>query len=213
MPSSLAQWLCLVAVIWLQTIAGTNTNFPAYSSQLKQVLSISQVQLNNLAFASDAGKLLVWFSGIAAVYLPLWLVLLVGALLGLAGNGIQYLFVAGKVASVSYPGMFLLAVLAGKSICWINTVCYVVAIDNFPLHRQLAVGLTTIYQGLSTSVYTDIVDAALNKRGGTGARAKAYLLLNSVLPMAVSLATAPLVRVVNADGPGAGKNAHVHWQD
>ncbi|KAI6670869.1 hypothetical protein NL676_005754 [Syzygium grande] len=208
MPPSLAQWLCLVAVIWLQTIAGTNTNFPAYSSQLKQVLSISQVQLNNLAFASDAGKLLGWFSGIAAVYLPLWLVLLVGALLGLVGNGIQYLFVAGKVTSVSYPGMFLLAVLAGNSICWINTVCYVVAIHNFPLHRQLAVGLTNSYQGLSASVYTDIVDAALNKSGGTGARAKAYLLLNSVLPMAVSLATAPFVRVVNADGPGAGKNAH-----
>ncbi|KAF8010485.1 hypothetical protein BT93_J1197 [Corymbia citriodora subsp. variegata] len=208
MPSTLARWFSLVALIWLQTIAGTNTNFPAYSSQLKQVLSISQVQLNNLAFGSDAGKLLGWFSGVAAVYLPLWLVLLVGALIGLVGNGVQYLFVAGKVASVSYPGMFLLAVLAGNSICWINTVCYVVAIHNFPLHRQLAVGLTTSYQGLSASVYTDIVDAALNQRDGTGARAKAYLLLCSVLPMAVSLVTAPFVRVVGADGPGAGKNAN-----
>lgn len=208
MPQSVARWLSLVALIWLQTIAGTNTNFPAYSSQLKQVLSISQVQLNNLAFASDAGKLLGWFAGLAAARLPIWLVLLVGALIGLVGNGVQYLFVAGKVASVSYPGMFLLALLAGNSICWINTVCYVVAIRNFPFHRQVAVGLTTSYQGLSASVYTDIVDAALHRRGGTGGRAKAYLLLNSVLPMAVSLAIAPFVRVVNADGPGAGKNAH-----
>ncbi|XP_048140147.1 protein NUCLEAR FUSION DEFECTIVE 4-like [Rhodamnia argentea] len=207
MPPSLARWLSLVALIWLQTIAGTNTNFPAYSSQLKQMLNISQVQLNNLAFASDAGKLLGWFSGLAAAHLPLWLVLLVGALLGLVGNGVQYLFVAGKVASVSYPGMFLLAVLAGNSICWINTVCYVVAIRNFPLHRQVAIGLTTSYQGLSASFYTDVVDAA-TRHAGTGARAEAYLLLNSVLPMAVSLATAPFVRVVNADGPGAGKNAH-----
>ncbi|KAL3719861.1 hypothetical protein ACJRO7_004790 [Eucalyptus globulus] len=208
MPSSLVRWFSLVALIWLQTIAGTNTNFPAYSSQLKQVLSISQVQLNNLAFASDAGKLLGWFSGVAAAHLPLWVVLLVGAVLGLVGNGVQYLFVAGKVASVSYPGMFLLAVLAGNSICWINTVCYVVAINNFPLHRQVAVGLTTSYQGLSAGVYTDIVDATLDRTSGTGARAKGYLLLSSVLPMAVSLVTAPFVRVVGADSPGAGKNAH-----
>ncbi|PKI58019.1 hypothetical protein CRG98_021599 [Punica granatum] len=66
------KWLSLVAAIWLQSITGTNTNFPAYSSHLKQVMSISQVQLNNLAFANDAGKLFGWLSGIAALYLPLW---------------------------------------------------------------------------------------------------------------------------------------------
>ncbi|KAK3419846.1 hypothetical protein EUGRSUZ_G00610 [Eucalyptus grandis] len=117
---------------------------------------MTTVELNNLAFASDADKLLGW-------------------------NGIQYLFVADKVASVLYPGMFLLAFLAENSICWINTVCYVVAINNFPLHRQVAIGLTTT---------------------------QAYLLLSSVLPMVVSLAIAPFVRVVGVDSPGADKNAH-----
>ncbi|KAI6670873.1 hypothetical protein NL676_005758 [Syzygium grande] len=201
------EWLSLVAMIWLQSVAGTNANFPAYSSQLKQILSISQVQLNNLAFASDAGKLLGWLSGLAAVHLPLWLVLLIGTLLGLVGYGVQYLFLAGKVASLSYPAMFLLSALAGNSICWINTVCYVVAIRNFPLHHQVVVGLTTSYQGLSTSVYTDIVDAAFNQGGGM-ARAQAYLLLSSVLPMATSLVTAPFVRDINAGSLGAGRNSH-----
>ncbi|KAF8010484.1 hypothetical protein BT93_J1196 [Corymbia citriodora subsp. variegata] len=201
------QWLSLVAMIWLQSVAGTNTNFPAYSSQLKQILSISQVQLNNLAFASDAGKLLGWLSGIAAVHLPLWLVLLIGASLGLVGYGVQYLFVAGKVASLSYPVVFLLTALAGNSICWINTVCYIVAIRNFPLHRQVVVGLTTSYQGLSASVYTDIVDTAFNRHGGM-ASAQAYMLLSSVLPMATSLATAPFIRDVNAGNLRAGRNAH-----
>lgn len=201
------QWLSLVAMIWLQSVAGTNTNFPAYSSQLKQILSISQVQLNNLAFASDAGKLLGWLSGLAAVHFPLWLVLLIGASLGLVGYGIQYLFVAGQVASLSYPAVFLLTALAGNSICWINTVCYVVAIRNFPLHRQVVVGLTTSYQGLSAGVYTDIVYAAFNQRGGV-ARAQAYLFLSSVLPVVTSLVTAPFVRDVNAGNPGAGRNTH-----
>ncbi|KAL2470927.1 Major facilitator superfamily protein [Abeliophyllum distichum] len=69
------QWLSLVGVIWLQSINGTNSNFPAYSSELKRILSITQTQLNNLAAASDAGKLLGWISGTAAAHLPLWIVL------------------------------------------------------------------------------------------------------------------------------------------
>ncbi|KAL0370824.1 UNVERIFIED_CONTAM: protein NUCLEAR FUSION defective [Sesamum angustifolium] len=58
------QWLSLVATMCLQSINGTNSNFPAYSSELKRILSISQLQLNNLASASDAGKLLGWISGL-----------------------------------------------------------------------------------------------------------------------------------------------------
>ncbi|MCI27963.1 hypothetical protein A2U01_0049163 [Trifolium medium] len=99
MPSSTLQWLSLVGIIWLQAINGTNSNFPAYSSQLKQLLSISQIQLNNLAFASDAGKLFGWFSGLAAIYLPLWLVLTIGSFLGLIG----YAFVGSTPFVMSLP--------------------------------------------------------------------------------------------------------------
>ncbi|KAL3729633.1 hypothetical protein ACJRO7_026721 [Eucalyptus globulus] len=150
MPSSLVRWLSLVALIWLQTIAGTNTNFLAYSSQLKQVLSISQTRARTVPSKQRHPQM----TNVArTAHLPLWVILLVGVLLGLVGNGIQYLFVASKAASVSYPGMFLLAFLAGNSIRWINTVCYVVAINNFPLHRQVAVRLTTSYQGLSSGLF------------------------------------------------------------
>ncbi|KAA8543685.1 hypothetical protein F0562_021569 [Nyssa sinensis] len=189
------QWLSLVGIIWLQSINGTNSNFPAYSSQLKHLLSMSQLQLNNLAFASDAGKLFGWFSGIAAVHLPLWLVLMIGSLLGLIGYGMQYLFLANHI-SLSYEHVFLLTVLAGNSICWINTVCYIVTIQNFPLDRQVAVGLSTSYLGLSAKIYTDIVDA-LYPSSSPMERAKAYLLLNSILPLIVCFVAAPIVRNIN----------------
>jgi hypothetical protein len=195
MSSRTLQWLSLVGIIWLQSINGTNTNFPAYSSQLKHLLSISQVQLNNLAFASDAGKLLGWFSGVAAFYLPLWLVLLIGSSLGLIGYGLQYLFVTNQISCLSYGHVFVLTVIAGNSICWINTVSYVVAIRNFPSDRQVVVGLTTSYLGLSAKVYTDIVDSAFPS--SPIERAKAYLLLNSVLPVIVCVIAAPLVREVD----------------
>jgi hypothetical protein len=201
MSSSRAlQWLSLVGIIWLQSINGTNTNFPAYSSELKHLLSVSQVQLNNLAFASDAGKLLGWFSGVAAVYLPLWLVLLIGSSLGLLGYGLQYLFVTNQISFLSYGHIFILTVIAGNSICWINTVSYVVAIRNFPSNRQVVVGLTTSYLGLSAKVYTDIVGAVFPS--SPHERAKAYLLLNSVLPVIICAIAAPLVREVDVGTPG-----------
>ncbi|OWM68319.1 hypothetical protein CDL15_Pgr004801 [Punica granatum] len=204
MPS---RWLSLVAAIWLQSISGTNTNFPAYSSHLKQVMSISQVQLSNLAFANDAGKLFGWLSGIAALYLPLWVVLLMGAFLGLLSYGLQYLFLSGQIptAELSYPLIFFLTVLAGNSICWLNTVCYIVIIGCFPSRsRQVAVGISTSYQGLSANIFTDIVDVVAPARTSAaspqmpspmaGRRANTYLLLNSILPAIVSAVTAPFVK-------------------
>jgi len=196
MPSTAFQWLSLVGIIWLQSINGTNTNFPAYSSQLKQLLSISQFQLNNLAFASDAGKLFGFFSGLAAVYFPLWLVLMIGSTLGLIGYGVQYLFITNQISSLSYWHVFFLTVLAGNSICWINTVCYVITIRNFSSDRQVAVGITTSYQGLSAKVYTSIVDVAGHQK-----RAITFLFLNSVLPLIVSLIAAPVVREIEVTRP------------
>ncbi|KAF4380577.1 hypothetical protein G4B88_008728 [Cannabis sativa] len=197
MPSKVLQWLSLVGIIWLQAINGTNTNFPAYSSQLKHAFSMSQLQLNNLAFASDAGKLFGWFSGIASVYLPLWLVLLIGSVLGLIGYGLQYLSITNQISSLSYIQIFILTVLAGNSICWLNTVSYLVAIRNFPRrYRQLAVGVTTSYQGLSAKIYTDVASSIFSFSNGTTEKAQAYLLLNSVLPLGVTVITAPFARVM-----------------
>lgn len=196
MPSTTLQWLSLVGIIWLQAIIGTNTNFPAYSSQLKELLSISQVQLNNLAFASDAGKLFGWFSGLASLYLPLWLVLLIGSTLGLIGYGVQYLFIINKISSLSYWHVFLLTFLAGNSICWINTVCYVVTIRNFLSDSQVAVGITTSYQGLSAKIYANIVDAVSPHK-----KARTFLFLNSLLPLIVGIIVAPLVREIEVTSP------------
>ncbi|XP_074364007.1 protein NUCLEAR FUSION DEFECTIVE 4-like isoform X1 [Apium graveolens] len=188
------QWLVLVAAIWLQSISGTNTNFPAYSSQLKHLLSMSQLQLNNLAFASDAGKILAWFSGVAALYLPLWLTLLIGSIIGMIGYGVQY-FLLLKLhlhSSIPYWVVFILTVVAGNSVCWINTVCYILIIQNFPLDMQLSLGLSTSYQGLSAKIYGDIVEVAY-ANSCPDEKARGYLLLNSILPVIVCIIVAPLV--------------------
>ncbi|XP_062207294.1 protein NUCLEAR FUSION DEFECTIVE 4-like [Phragmites australis] len=193
MPSpSSAHWLSLVGSIWLQTINGPNSDFPVYSSQLKDLKHISQVQLNFLAFASDAGKLFGWFSGVAALYLPLWLVAFIGAAFGLVGYGVQYLFLDS--AGLRYWHLFVLTSLAGNGICWINTVCYLLCIRNFGSSSRVAVSLATSYLGLSAKVYTSLADSI---PGLANSKAKTYLLLNAVVPMLVTVVVAPSLRVVD----------------
>lgn len=198
MPSpSTLQWLSFVATIWLQTVNGPNSDFPVYSSQLKHVLSISQVQLNNLAFASDAGKLFGWCSGVAALYLPLRLVLLIGAAFGLVGYGVQYLFLANKITYLSYWHVFMLTALAGNGICWINTVCYLICARNFRSDSRVAAGLSTSYVGLSARAYTALVDSIFHPEPGQ--KAKAYVLLNATAPMLVAVVSIPLLREIQTE--------------
>ncbi|KAL0791034.1 hypothetical protein Bca101_007280 [Brassica carinata] len=83
------KWMILVATIWIQAFTGTNFDFSAYSSDLKSVLEISQVQLNYLAVASDLGKVFGWSSGLALMYFPLWTVLFTAAFMGFVGYGVQ----------------------------------------------------------------------------------------------------------------------------
>lgn len=85
------KWMILVATIWIQAFTGTNFDFSAYSSQLKRVLGVSQIQLNYLATASDLGKALGWSSGLALMYLPLSAVMFIAAVMGLVGYGLQWL--------------------------------------------------------------------------------------------------------------------------
>ena len=198
MSQAALQWLSLVAVVWLQFINGTNTNFPAYSSELKHLLSISQLQLNNLAFASDAGKILGCLAGLAADHLPFSVVLIVGSVLGFIGYGVQFLYVSNIISSLSYWQVFCLSVVAGNSICWINTVCYIVVIRNFPAYRQVAAGISTSYIGLSAKFFTDIVDAVCSKHSSERRRAKVYLLLNTFLPLVVCVIAVPMARVIDA---------------
>nr|AER92595.1 putative nodulin protein [Linum usitatissimum] len=203
--SSTLRWLSLVGIIWLQSVNGTNTNFPAYSSQLKSLLSISQLQLNNLAFASDAGKLFGFLAGLAALHFPLWLVLLIGSALGLLGYGLQYLFITGTIASLTYPQIFLLTVVAGNSVCWINTVAYVVAIRNFPAGKlqAAAVGLSSSYQGLSAKIYTVFASAFFFSSEKKNP-AEAYLLLGAILPLIVSAVAVPTLNRPGTTQRGGG---------
>ncbi|XP_009402967.2 protein NUCLEAR FUSION DEFECTIVE 4 [Musa acuminata AAA Group] len=181
------KWMVLMATVWIQAFTGTNFDFSAYSSDLKAAMGISQVQLNYLATASDLGKALGWSSGLALLYLPLPFVLLLAAAVGFGAYGAQWLLITNRISLPYFP-VFLLCLLAGCSICWFNTVCFVLCVRNFPVNRSLALSLTTSFNGVSASLYTLVVNAV-------GGSCSVYLLLNATLPLLVStIALLPIVR-------------------
>lgn len=108
------KWMILVVTTWIQAFTGTNFDFSSYSSDLKTVLGISQVQLNYLSVASDMGKALGWCSGVSLMYLPLWVVMFMAALMGLFGYGLQW-FVIERMITLPY----VLVCLISPTFFWV----------------------------------------------------------------------------------------------
>jgi len=96
------KWVVLIATIWIQAFTGTNFDFSSYSSEMKSVLDITQLQLNSLSVASDMGKAFGWCSGVTLMYFPLWVVLIMSAFLGLLGYGFQWLVIQRLVTLPYY---------------------------------------------------------------------------------------------------------------
>lgn len=70
--------------------------------------------------------------------------------------------------------------MAGCSICWFNTVCYVLCIGNFQSNRALALALTISFNGVSAALYTLIANA-INSDDDT-----LYPFLNAIVPLFTS---------------------------
>ncbi|MED6179465.1 hypothetical protein PIB30_001228 [Stylosanthes scabra] len=174
------KWVVLAATIWIQAFTGTNFDFSSYSSELKSVLQISQLQLNYLSVASDMGKAFGWCSGVSLLYFPLWVVVFMAAFLGLLGYGFQWLLIK-QLISFPYFLVFLLCLVAGCSICWFNTICYVLCIKHFPANRSLALSLSISFNGVTAALYTLIANAI------TSSDDTLYLLLNAIVPLLIAM--------------------------
>ncbi|MED6196166.1 hypothetical protein PIB30_044832 [Stylosanthes scabra] len=181
------KWIIVVVTIWVQAFTGTNFDFSQYSSAMKSALNISQMHLNYLATANDMGKLFGWSSAFALLYFPLPAVMFIAAAMGFVGYGLQWLLLQGFI-NLPYFLVFVLSLLGGCSICWFNTVCFVLCITTFPLNRALALSLTVSFNGISGALYT------LAANSIDPSSPSLYLLLNALLPLLASFAAlAPIL--------------------
>lgn len=101
-PSPAGKWLGFVAAVWVQAISGNNYTFSNYSSALKTLMSLTQLQLNNLSVAKDVGKAFGIFAGLASDRLPPPLILLIGSAVGFVGYGAQWLVVSRRIPPLPY---------------------------------------------------------------------------------------------------------------
>ncbi|XP_012831420.1 PREDICTED: protein NUCLEAR FUSION DEFECTIVE 4-like [Erythranthe guttata] len=196
------KWMVLVATIWIQAFTGTNLDFSSYSSDMKSALGISQVQLNYLAVASDFGKAFGWCSGVSLLYFPTWFVLFFAAFVGLFGYGLQWL-VIHQIISLPYILVLLLSLLSGCSICWFNTVCYVLCIKSFETNRALALSLGVSFNGLSAAIY-NLVANSINPNDK-----KLYLLLNAVIPLITSIVSLPPITTRHLSNEASPSDNHI----
>lgn len=190
------RWTVLVAAIWIQAFTGTNFDFSAYSSDMKSSMGVSQSRLNYMAVASDLGKALGWSSGFAIAYFPVSAVLFAAAAMGLVGYGVQWLSIA-DVIDPPYALVLVCCSLAGLSICWFNTVCFILCVRHFESNHSLALSLVVSFNGISAALYTLGHEAISGK---SSASSDIYLLLNSLIPLIVSvLALWPVLTNPNSD--------------
>ncbi|MED6195976.1 hypothetical protein PIB30_042930 [Stylosanthes scabra] len=195
------KWIIVVVTIWVQAFTGTNFDFSQYSSAMKSALNISQMHLNYLATANDMGKLFGWSSAFALIYFPLPAIMFMAAAMGFVGYGLQWLLLQGFI-NLPYFLVFVLSLLGGCSICWFNTVCFVLCITTFPLNRSLALSLTVSFNGVSGALYT------LAANSIDPSSPSLYLLLKALLPLLVSFAA--LAPILPHSPPHHGHDSSQH---
>ncbi|XP_022948188.1 protein NUCLEAR FUSION DEFECTIVE 4-like [Cucurbita moschata] len=179
--TTVLKWLGFVSAVWVQAISGNNYTFSNYSDALKSLMSLTQLQLNNLSVAKDVGKAFGLLAGIASDRFPTWVILLIGSLEGLIGYGAQWLVVSQRISPLPYWQMCFFLCLGGNSTTWMNTAVLVTCIRNFRKNRGPVSGILKGYVGLSTAIFTDLCTALFSDDPSS------FLVMLAVVPFAVCL--------------------------
>ncbi|KAH1091807.1 hypothetical protein J1N35_019064 [Gossypium stocksii] len=91
------RWLVFVAAMWMQSCTGPGYIFGSISPVIKSSLNYNQRQLSKFGVAKDLGGSVGFIAGYLSEILPIWGVLLIGALQNLIGYSLLWLIVTKKV--------------------------------------------------------------------------------------------------------------------
>ncbi|KAJ6682226.1 putative NODULIN-LIKE PROTEIN [Salix koriyanagi] len=158
-------------------------------------MALTQLELNTLSVAKDAGKAFGLLSGIASDRLSTSVILLIGSFEGLIGYGVQWLVVSQRIHPLPYWQMCIFLCLGGNSTTWMNTAVLVTCMRNFPKNRGPVSGILKGYVGLSTAIFTDICTALFSSNPS------AFLLILAIVPAVICLAAIIFLRETT---PAAG---------
>ncbi|EPS64558.1 hypothetical protein M569_10221, partial [Genlisea aurea] len=150
------RWLVFVAAMWIQSCAGIGYVFGSISPRIKSSLSYNQRQIAKLAVAKDLGDSVGFLAGSLSEILPLWGVLLVGALQNFVGYGWVWLVVTKRAPALPLWAMCILIFVGTNGETYFNTASLVSCVQNFPKSRGPVVGILKGFAGLSGAILTQI---------------------------------------------------------
>jgi MFS family permease len=153
-------------------------------------MSLTQLQLNNLSVAKDIGKAFGILAGLASDRLPTPVILLIGAVEGFIGYGVQWLVVSGRIQPLPYWVMCIFLCLGGNSTTWMNTAVLVTCIRNFRKNRGPVSGILKGYVGLSTAIFTDLCNSLFADDPAS------FLLMLAIVPFVVCLTAILFLREI-----------------
>ncbi|KAI3503574.1 hypothetical protein L1887_32020 [Cichorium endivia] len=150
------RWLVFVAAMWIQSCAGIGYLFGSISPVIKSSLNYNQKQVARLGVAKDLGDSVGFLAGSMSEILPLWALLLVGAIQNFVGYGWVWLVVTGKAPVLPLWVMCLLIFIGTNGETYFNTVALVSCVQNFPKSRGPVVGILKGFAGLGGAILTQI---------------------------------------------------------
>ncbi|XP_057800575.1 protein NUCLEAR FUSION DEFECTIVE 4-like [Salvia miltiorrhiza] len=150
------RWLVFVAAMWVQSCGGVGYVFGSISPVIKSSLSYNQRQVARLGVAKDLGDSVGFLPGILSEVLPLWGVLLIGAIQNLIGYGWVWLVVTGRSPVLPLWAMCILIFVGTNGETYFNTAALVSCVQNFPKNRGPVVGILKGFAGLSGAILTQI---------------------------------------------------------
>ncbi|XP_043726375.1 protein NUCLEAR FUSION DEFECTIVE 4-like isoform X2 [Telopea speciosissima] len=148
------RWLVFVAAMWIQSCTGIGYLFGSLSPVIKNSLNYNQRQIATLGVAKDLGGSVGFLAGSGV--LPIWGVLLIGALQNIFGYGWVWLILTKRVPTMPLWVMCILLFVGSNGETYFNTADLVSCVQNFPKSRGPVVGILKGFGGLGGAILTQI---------------------------------------------------------
>ncbi|KAK3183147.1 hypothetical protein Dsin_030433 [Dipteronia sinensis] len=184
------RWLVFVCAMWVQSWAGIGYLFGSISPVIKTAMGYNQRQIAILGVAKDLGDSIGFVAGTMIEFLPVWSVMLIGAVQNVVGYGLVWLIVTNRLPALPLWVLCIAIFVGTNGETYFNTAALVSCVQNFPKNRGPVVGILKGFAGLSGAILTQIY-AIINSPNEAS-----LIFLVAVGPSMVAIALMFIIRPV-----------------